>query len=106
MAGAMLGWWASQGGFAGEPALLMLLRFMAVVKGGLVLAAAGAAMWRLRRHDTGMGPVFAYAVPCGVMAVGIAPIWAGTQVAMGAVAVHAGLVAYAVVAWRDRAGWR
>ncbi len=89
---------------AQDAALTLLLRFMAVVKGGMVLGAVAAAVWRIR-VPASASVVLAYAVATAVMAAGLWPIWTGTRVAAGALLVHGGLAAFMVMAWRDRAGW-
>ena len=87
-----------------EPALLNLLRFMAVMKGALALAAGAAMVWRSRRPIRG-GVRFAYGVAIASLAAGPVPIWAGTHIWAGALLVHGGLLLWAITAWRDRAGW-
>ncbi len=91
-------------GGAVDPELAMLLRFMAIVKAAMVIAAAVSVAWRLN------GPVqpaaaLAYVAAITSMAAGAGLIWQLEHVAAGAVMVHGGLAALAVVAWMDRAGW-
>ncbi len=104
-AGGALGLSLAQGPSATDPALLTLLRFMAVMKGGLALGAAWALMGRWRRpmQNPARG---AYLIGLAALIAGPPPIWAGTHVLAGAVLVHAGLALLAVTAWRDRAAWR
>ena len=87
-----------------EPTLLTLLRFMAIVKGALALAAGAALTWRSFRPIPG-GARIAYLLFLTILAAGPVPIWAGAQVWAGALLVHSGLIGLAVTAWRDRAGW-
>ncbi len=92
------------GGVAVEPELALLLRFMAIVKAAMAIAAAVAIAWRLN------GPVrpaaaLAYVAALSSMAAGAGLIWRLEHVAAGAVMVHGGLAALAAVAWMDRAGW-
>ncbi len=89
---------------AADPELLMLLRFMAVVKAAMALGAAALVAWRLGRPvrpATGIG----YVAATSSMAAGAGLIWQLEHVAAGAVLVHGGLVAMGALAWMDRAGW-
>ena len=100
-AGALL----STDGEAGhDPALVTLLRFMAVVKAAMVISVAAGAAWRLR-VPTGPGTALGYVAACGIMAAGLWPIWAATHVAAGAVLVHGGFAVSIAMGWRDRAAW-
>ena len=85
-----------------DPELALLLRFMAVVKAAMAMAAAALVVWRLN------GPVrpvaaLGYIAAVSSMAAGAGLIWRLEHVAAGAVMVHGGLVALAAVAWMDRA---
>ena len=89
--------------------LAMLLRFMAVVKGGMALAVAGAAWWRLSRHFSwGLGAparpgvALAYVAAVGGMAFGAGLVWQLAHVAWGAALVHGGLWLALGTAWADR----
>ena len=89
---------------AADPELALLLRFMAVVKAAMAIAAAALVVWRLN------GPVLpaaalGYIAAVSSMAAGAALIWRLEHVAAGAVMVHGGVVALAAVGWMDRAGW-
>lgn len=94
------------GGEAGgqDPALLAVIRFMAVVRSAMALAAAAGAAWRLSWQPG--GPALGYAVACFLMAAGVWPIWAGSATLLGAALVNGGLLLAAGTAWRDRSGWR
>ncbi len=87
-----------------DPELVVLLRFMAVLKGAMALGAAALVAWRLRwpvRPATGFG----YVVAVSSMAGGAGLIWQLGHVGAGALLVHGGFAALAVLAWMDRAGW-
>jgi hypothetical protein len=92
------------GGGAADPELALLLRFMAVVKAGMAVGAAAAVAWRMRQ-PVRFVPAMAYVAAISSMAAGAGLIWQLGHVAAGAVLVHGGLVALAVSAWVDRAGW-
>jgi hypothetical protein len=84
------------------PALARLLRFMAVVKAGIALAACAAVLWRLGAAIT--LPWFtAYAVSAAAMAAGPGLIWGMAHVAPGALLLHGGLIATVLLVWRDPA---
>ncbi len=92
------------GGAAVDPELALLLRFMAVVKAAMAMAAMALVAWRLN------GPVrpaaaLGYVAAVSSMAAGAGLIWQLQHVAAGAVMVHGGVAALAVLAWMDRAGW-
>ncbi len=89
---------------AADPELLVLLRFMAVVKAAMALGAAALLSWRLGwpvRPAIGFG----YVVAASSMAAGAGLIWQLGHVGAGAVLVHGGLAALIGLAWLDRAGW-
>jgi len=80
--------------------LTRLLRFMAVLKGGIAVAAGAAVFWRLGAAIT--LPWFAaYAAACGAMAAGPGVIWAMVHVGLGAILLHGGLLAVILLLWRD-----
>jgi len=83
-------------------ALTRLMRFMAVVKAAMALAAASALFWRFG------GPVrlnwfAAYAVSAAAMAAGPGLIWGMVHVGLGALCLHGGLFATILLLWRDPA---
>ncbi len=82
--------------------LTRLLRFMAVIKGGIALGAVGAVLWRLG-SDVSPGRFVAYGACCAVMAAGPGLIWDMAHVGLGAVLLHGGLFALLVLLWRDPA---
>ena len=82
--------------------LVFLLRFMAIVKGGMILGALALAQWRLRRPIS--APLAAaYALALAAMALAPGLIWSLAEIVPGAAAFHAGLFAYLLLAWRDDA---
>lgn len=85
-----------------ESHLLLLLRFMAAMKLGGVLLAAGLLHWRLIRP---IAPrlAAAYAGSLVAMAAATGLIWSLGSIVLGAILFHAGLIAYLVLAWRDDA---
>ena len=82
--------------------LTRLLRFMAVIKGGMALGALGAVLWRLG-SDVSAGRFVTYGTCCAVMAAGPGLIWGMAHVGLGALLLHGGLVALLVLLWRDPA---
>jgi len=82
--------------------LTRLLRFMSVVKGVIAIAGSAAVLWRLGSAIS-LPRFLAYAVTCAAMAVGPGLIWGMAHVALGALLLHAGLFATAVLFWRDPA---
>jgi hypothetical protein len=99
----VLGFMGGGDGGAGSD-LVLLMRFMAGVKAAMALGAVALVAWRMGA-PTGRGTVAAYVVATAVMAVGPGLIWNMQDVAYGAMAVHGGLSAIMLVAWRDRQGW-
>ena len=92
------------GGSGAGSDLLVLMRFMAGVKGAMALGAVALLWWRMAA-PVERGTAAAYVVAASVMAAGPGLIWDMQHVALGATAVHGGLSALMVVAWVDRAGW-
>ena len=82
--------------------LAVLLRFMAAVKGLMVLGALGLTQWRVRAPASG-ALALAYGAALALMAAGPGLIWSLSHIAVGAAAFHAGLLLYLVLAWRDGA---
>ncbi len=83
-------------------ALTRLLRFMAVVKAGIALAACAAMLWRLGAAIT--LPWFtAYAVSAAAMAAGPGLIWGMVHVGLGAMLLHGGLIGTILLFWQDKA---
>ena len=82
--------------------LTRLLRFMAVIKGGMALGAVGAVLWRLGSHVS-LGRFVTYGTCCALMAAGPGLIWGMAQVGLGALLLHGGLLALLVLLWCDPA---
>ncbi len=82
--------------------LTRLLRFMAVLKAGIAVGAAGAVFWRLG-VPVSLPWLAAYAVAGGAMAAGPGVIWAMAHVGVGALLLHGGLLATILLLWRDPA---
>jgi hypothetical protein len=85
-----------------DAALTRLMRFMAVVKAGLALAACAAVLWRLGTAIT-LARFAAYAVSGGAMVAGPGLIWGMAHVGLGALLLHGGLIATVLLLWRDPA---
>ena len=85
-----------------DPALTRLLRAMAVIKAGMAAGVIAVVFWRL---GVGVKPIVlgAYSVVSAAMASGPILIWGMTHLVLGAVLLHAGLVAGAIMLWRDPA---
>ena len=84
------------------PDLTRLLRAMAALKTMMAAGAVAALFWRL---GTAAGPLrlAAYATTCAAMAAGPALIWQMAHVGAGALLLHGGLLACALLLWRDPA---
>ena len=102
VAGYLAGRWASAETGGMEWQLVLLLRFMAAVKGAMVLGALGLTQWRLRRPISN-GLAAGYGLALAAMAAAPGLIWSLAEIAPGAACFHAGLLAYLVLAWRDDA---
>jgi hypothetical protein len=85
---------------AGDPALTRLLRAMAVIKAGVAAGVIAGVFWRL---GVAIRPLSlaAYAVVSAAMASGPILIWGMTHLVLGAILLHAGLLASLVLLWRD-----
>lgn len=101
-AGLLAGRLAGHGPGDMEWQLALLLRFMAIVKGAMALGALALTQWRLRRP---ISPRLAAAYTVALAAMALAPglIWSLAEIVPGAVAFHAGLLLFLVLAWRDGA---
>ncbi len=82
--------------------LTRLLRFMAVIKGAMALAAVGALFWRLG-SEVSLGRFVAYGACCTAMVAGPGLIWDMAHVGLGALLLHGGLIAVIILLWRDPA---
>ncbi|OYT98438.1 MAG: hypothetical protein CFE40_10815 [Burkholderiales bacterium PBB1] len=81
-------------------ALGRLLRAMAVIKAGVVLAAISLLWWRFKR------PVAAHLAAACLISTWLAAgasmlIWQLTAIPLAALTFHAGGLAFLVAAWRD-----
>ena len=80
--------------------LVFLLRFMALMKGAMVLGALGLTRWRLRRPASDRLAI-GYAAALAAMAMAPGLIWSLAAIAPGAACFHAGLLLFLLLAWRD-----
>lgn len=100
-AGILFGEASASGSPAGlEPALVSLLRFMAVIKAASAAAMLMLTAWRLRR-PTSSRFALAYIVATSLAAAAPGLIWSLSQIALGAALFHVGLTIMVVAAWRD-----
>ena len=83
-----------------DPDLARLLRAMAVLKALIASAAVSAVLWRLRTPVT-LPRLAAYALAGAAMAAGPGLIWRMTHLGAGALLLHGGLLACALLLWRD-----
>ena len=102
VAGLLAGRLASADSGGMEWQLVLLLRFMALVKGAMVLGALGLTQWRLRRPVSSRLAA-GYGLALAAMALAPGLIWSLAAIAPGAAAFHAGLLLFLVIAWRDEA---
>ena len=84
---------------AGED-LTRLLRAMAAIKTAMALAVVGAVVWRLST-PVSAARLTLYALACASMAAGPGLIWSMVYLGWGAILLHAGLAAGALMLWRD-----
>ena len=99
----VLGFMGGGDGGAGSD-LMLLMRFMAGLKAAMAVGAVALVFWRMGA-PMGRGTIAAYIIATAVMAAGPGLIWNMQDVAYGAMAVHGGLSAIMLIAWRDRQGW-
>lgn len=85
---------------ARDPELLRLLRFMAVVKGAMVMAAVALLLWRAR-WPLRTTLALAYGLVCCVAAAAVASLAHGAWVGPAALAFHAAELGFLLAAWRD-----
>jgi hypothetical protein len=85
------------------PELTMLLRFMAVVKGGAGLAVCALVAWRLGRA-TPVGLALVYVAAAAGMAAAPILVWGMVHVGIGALAFHAGWLLLLGTTLADRDG--
>lgn len=87
---------------AADADLVGLLRFMALLKAALALAFVGVIWWRLA-SPAGPWRLAAYAATGAAMTAGPILIWTMSHLGLGAALLHAGLLAAALLLWRDPA---
>ncbi len=100
VAGLTIAAHGSQAAAYADPDLVRLLRAMAVLKALIASGAVAAVLWRLGAAVT--LPWFAaYALAAAAMAAGPGLIWSMTHLGAGALLLHGGLLACALLLWRD-----
>jgi hypothetical protein len=88
-----------------DPALLTLIRGMAVIKAVLATLAGSAVAWRLGR-PAGGALVLSYLAGVWLMVLGSVVVWQCVHVGWAALLFHTGELSVLVTAWRDgRKGW-
>ena len=91
---------AAHAAASADPGLTRVLRAMAVMKSAIAAGAAAAVFWRLGGAISATR-LCAYAVASAAMAAGPGLVWTMVNVATGALLLHAGLAATAILLWRD-----
>jgi hypothetical protein len=86
---------------AADPELMLLIRFMAVLKAGMALLGMALAAWRLR-YPASTRMAAGYVVAVALMAGAPGLIWEMSHIVAGAVVFHAGLGIFLTCAWADR----
>jgi hypothetical protein len=89
-----------------DPDLVLLMRFMAVVKAAMALGALAAIDWRLRRGDVTAGMATVYGASGVMLAASPGLIFSLAHVIAGAMLFHTGLFLFIAAAWRDRGAYR
>ena len=82
--------------------LTRLLRFMALLKSMMAVAAFAAVIWRLGAPVTATRAL-AHAAAVIAMAIGPGLIWGMIHLKLGAALLHGGLFATIILLWRDPA---
>ncbi len=82
------------------PDLTRLLRAMAAIKVMLAVGATAVVLWRLQ-SPISVGRFSLYVLATAGMAAGPGLIWTMAHVALGAFALHAGLIVSVLLLWRD-----
>ncbi len=83
-----------------DPALARLLRAMAIIKGMIAIAAAGAVFWRLGR-PVSMATAASYLLGIWVISGSSMLIWQLSYIVAAAVLFHVAAVTLLVVSWRE-----
>lgn len=86
-----------------DPQLARLLRGMALIKGAIALAAAGALWWRLKWPISGRMAA-AYLAGGSLLAGASMMVWQLTMIPLAAIGFHAVEISLLCVAWRDHRG--
>jgi hypothetical protein len=73
---------------------------MAAIKAVMAVAVLAGVWWRMAT-PTPSGWLAAYVLTGAAMAAGPGMIWAMTDLASGALVLHAGLIGGLVILWRD-----
>jgi hypothetical protein len=108
VAAALAGFLATDGATAARAAehaggdLTRLLRAMAAIKAAMAVGVMAAVVWRLSTPAPTPW-LFGYGVAGAVMAAGPGLIWDMAHLGMGALLLHGGLAACAILLWRDPA---
>ncbi len=85
-----------------DPALTRLLRAMAMIKTGMAASLLAGVFWRLGAAVSSVR-LAAYALASAAMVSGPVLIWGMTSLLLGALLLHGGLIAGAVLLWQDPA---
>jgi hypothetical protein len=83
-----------------EPALALLLRFMALIKLATAVALAALAYWRLGRPASRTAAL-GFCAASMLMALAPGFIWSLGHIGLGAGLFHAGLALFLILCWRD-----
>ena len=94
---------AAHGAASADAELARLLRFMAVLKAAMALAALWLVDWRLR-FAASPRLAMAYIAALALMAAGPGLIWSLTHLIAGAILFHAGLLLLLALGWADGTG--
>ncbi len=84
-----------------DPALARLLRFMAVIKGGVALGALGVVLWRFGSPVTTRVAI-GYGVGCCALTGSAVLIWQLTWIPLAALLFHSAALGLLIVGWRER----
>jgi len=87
---------------ASDPELTLLLRAMTALKAVAALLLIAAVGWRLAVPASGRLLVLYFTV-VSIVAAGLGPMWEIANLVAGAAMLHGGLLAGAVLLWRDPA---
>jgi hypothetical protein len=89
-----------------EPQLGLLLRFMAVIKASIALAAISLALWRFGQPVSVMAAA-GYVAGAACLVAATVLIWCLSFIAAAAIIFHVGLIGLLVLAWREGGSvWR